>query len=188
LTRKRDGERGDARKSEEDELLRQTMAGVRPLPAKPARVPLRAEDRVAHLRPPGTDELSPEFVIHDDGIVLEGRRIDLAPRLLARLRRGEMAVEATLDLHGHRSAEAKKAVAAFVEGAYASGVRGLLIIHGRGSHSPAGRAVLRDEVADWLTRGRLARRVLCFATAPRAEGGRGALSVLLQRGPPQALP
>ena len=58
--------------------------------------------------------------------------------------------------------------------------RVVLVIHGRGDHSPAGIGVLRGEIAAWLSQGRASQHVAAFATAHKEEGGEGALYVLLR--------
>lgn len=121
------------------------------------------------------------FESTDDGDRLEGRRVDVDPRELRRLRRGQFAIDGKLDLHGMGLTEAREAVTAFVRKRSAEGDRAVAIIHGKGTHSPRGVAVLRGEIGAWLCDGRAARHVLAFATAPDEHGGTGALLVLLAR-------
>jgi DNA-nicking Smr family endonuclease len=121
------------------------------------------------------------FESSDDGQRLEGRRVDVDPRELRRLRRGEHAIDGTLDLHGMSLTEAREAVTTFVRKRGSEGDRVVAIIHGKGSHSPRGVAVLRGEIGAWLSDGRAARHVMAFATAPDDHGGTGALLVLLAR-------
>jgi DNA-nicking Smr family endonuclease len=121
------------------------------------------------------------FETVDDGEHIEGRRLDLDPRDLRRLRRGQYAVDGRLDLHGLGADEARHAVEAFVKKRSQDGDRVVLVVHGKGNHSPRGQAVLRGEIAAWLSQGRSARHVAAFATAPDDHGGTGALLVLLAR-------
>lgn len=121
------------------------------------------------------------FETLDDGDRLEGRRIDVDPRELRRLRRAQYAIDGKLDLHGSGIEEARHAVEAFIKKRAADGDRVVLIVHGKGSHSPRGQAVLRGEIAAWLSQGRAARHVAAFATAPEDHGGTGAVLVLLAR-------
>jgi DNA-nicking Smr family endonuclease len=121
------------------------------------------------------------FETSDDGERIEGRRLDVDPRELRRLRRGEHAVDGKLDLHGMTAEEARLAVEAFLAKRALEGDRTLLVVHGKGSHSPRGHAILRGEIAAWLSQGRAARHVAAFATAPDDAGGTGALLVLLAR-------
>jgi DNA-nicking Smr family endonuclease len=121
------------------------------------------------------------FETLDDGERIEGRRIDVEPRELRRLRHGKFAVDGKLDLHGHGAHEARQALEAFIKKRALDGDRVVLVVHGKGSHSPRGHGVLRGEIAAWLSQGRSARHVAAFASAPEDEGGSGAVLVLLAR-------
>lgn len=172
------------------------MAGVRALDHSSHRIPKTASrvERVT-AKLPSQEELDEparaqmrslvtegvRFESFDDGERLEGRRVDVDPREIRRLRRAEYAIDGTLDLHGMSLAEAREAVAAFVLKRSAEGDRVVAIIHGKGSHSPRGLGVLRGEIGAWLSGGRAARHVSAFATAPDDQGGTGALLVLLAR-------
>jgi DNA-nicking Smr family endonuclease len=172
------------------------MAGVRVLEDRVNRIPTTASrvERAAQPKGPTADpdddararmrSLVVEgirFETTDDGDRLEGRRLDVDPRELRRLRRARYAIDGTLDLHGLHREDARAAVEAFVRKRQADGDRVVAIVHGKGNHSPRGYAVLRGEIAAWLTQGRVARQVAAFATAPDAEGGAGAVLVLLAR-------
>lgn len=102
--------------------------------------------------------------------------------LLIRLGRGEPEPEEKIDLHGVRSADAKRLLATRIESAQTRGLRCVLVVHGRGQRSATNEAVLRDGVPEWLTRGATGRRVLAFAPAPKQLGGEGATLVLLRKG------
>ena len=167
------------KKCEEDELVRRYQAGAKPLPQKPARVTGPLGGVPPAIVP--TREPPPAFHVHDDGHLIQGRRVDVPARWLDRLRRGEVAALARLDLHGLSSDEAEKAVRVFIERSHRAGLGCVLVIHGRGLHSPSGLAILRGEIAGWLTQGKTAFWVRCFATARPSDGGAGALYVLLQR-------
>lgn len=152
------------------------MARVAPLPAGRARA---APPDAAPARAQPSSEVG--FELSDDGERLEGRRLDVDPRELRRLRRGLHVVDATLDLHDKTAAEARAALIAFVRKHHTAGDRLLLVIHGRGRRSAGGQAVLRGEVGAWLAQGSAARQVWAFATAPAEQGGSGALLVLLAK-------
>jgi DNA-nicking Smr family endonuclease len=171
------------------------MAGVRELTQRGVRIPATASglERAAPS-PPAADRDEParesmrslvsdglRFETVDDGERLEGRRLEVDPRELRRLRRGQYAIDGKLDLHGMSLEDARRAVEAFVKKRQTDGDRVVLVVHGKGSHSPRGLAVLRGEIAAWLSQGRAARHVAAFATAPEEQGGSGALLVLLAR-------
>ena len=151
-----------------------------PAPASPPRAVTSADaealaelcDLVAGSSP---------FDITDSDEYIEGHMVGLDPRLLRRLRHGEFAFQDHLDLHGMTSEEARHAVDVFLDHAYHSGKRCVLIVHGRGRNSKDQIPVLKSRLATWLARGQSARRIMAFTSARPCDGGAGALYVLLRR-------
>lgn len=173
------------------------MAGVRALPDDRAhRIP-RSASRIEKAAPGKKPIADPDegardsmrslvieglrFETIDDGERIEGRRLDVDPRELRRLRRAQYAIDGKLDLHGLGAGEARQSVEAFIKKRATDGDRVVVIVHGKGTHSPRGQSVLRGEIAAWLSQGRSARHVAAFATAPDDHGGSGAVLVLLAR-------
>jgi len=122
-----------------------------------------------------------EFDVTDTDEYMEGCVIGLDTHLVRKLRQGEFSRQGCLDLHGMTADAAQGEVERFLLNAVRDGLRCLLIVHGRGRNSPGQVAVLKDRLKLWLTRGRLARIVLAFASARPYDGGAGALYVLLRR-------
>lgn len=91
-----------------------------------------------------------------------------------------MPIDARLDLHGRTVAEAKDELTKFLGVMRDRGQRCVLVIHGKGTHSPRGQGVLRGEVGAWLSQGPASRAVAAFATAAAQDGGPGATYVLLR--------
>ena len=112
---------------------------------------------------------------------VEGLAQGVDRRLLKRLKKGEFAPEGHLDLHGKTRKEAKELVERLIKDSQKSGFRCVLMIHGRGLHSKDRVPVLKDALGLWLLRGRIARSVLAFCSARPADGGLGAVYVLLRR-------
>jgi len=104
-----------------------------------------------------------------------GRAPGVDRRTAERLRRGQLAIEARLDLHGMTRAEAHRALTGFLATAQESGRRVVLVITGKG------QGVLKDAVPRWLNEGATRARILLFAHAQPKHGGNGALYVLLKR-------
>ncbi|MFQ5773801.1 MAG: Smr/MutS family protein [Kiloniellaceae bacterium] len=119
-------------------------------------------------RPPQLPELAPGTVAGVDR------------RTAERLKRGQLPVEASLDLHGLTQVEAQRELAAFLAEAHAAGKRCVLVITGKGVTKEAG-GVLRAQVPRWLNLPPNRARVLAFAYAQPRHGGHGALYVLLRR-------
>lgn len=147
-------------------------SGVVPLGAGRRRVPL--PKRAAGPRSAGR----PEFSISADDGFLEGVRKGLAAGALSGLRG---APRTTLDLHGLRVAVAERRLVTFLAEESAAGASLVLVIVGKGRHSPGGAGVLRGAIAEWLTASPAAAHVLAFRTAPPALGGNGGVLVLLKR-------
>jgi DNA-nicking Smr family endonuclease len=121
------------------------------------------------------------FDLSDSDEFVEGHLPSLDPRLLRKLRAGEIALQGHVDLHGLTREEAKSALERFLLASRQASKRCVLVVHGRGLHSKDQIPVLKASVQLWLTRGRIARWVLAFTTARPHDGGAGALYVLLRR-------
>ncbi len=103
------------------------------------------------------------------------------PQVIRRLRTGGFKIQGTLDLHGLTRDRALHAVDPFIVQSRRDGKRCVLVITGKGLNSEDQVPVLRNELAGWLSRGKLARYVLAFCPAQPADGGSGAVYVLLRR-------
>ncbi|HEX2651247.1 MAG TPA: Smr/MutS family protein [Burkholderiales bacterium] len=101
----------------------------------------------------------------------------LSRQVLRRLRRGHWVIQDELDLHGLSWSEAALATAGFLRSSAAQGLRCVRIVHGKGLRSPNREPVLKGKLRKWLP---LRQEVLAFCQAPAAEGGAGALLVLLK--------
>lgn len=111
------------------------------------------------------------------------RRPGVPRSVLRDLRRGRWVVQNRLDLHGATRDEAHALMSAFVAHGVRHGMRCVRIIHGKGLRSPGGEPVLKAMVQGWLAR---SDAVLAFCQARAAQGGSGALVVLLRAGAPGA--
>jgi DNA-nicking Smr family endonuclease len=146
-----------------------------------ARAAVESEaDRVrAHLR--SLVEGRERFQVEDDGRRVVGWRVDLPMDAVRKLRRGVWTIDARLDLHGTGVEAAREKVTAFLRDKRLAGERCVLVIHGKGEHSPRAQPVLRGEIGAWLSQGAASEHVAAFATAAADDGGEGAVYVLLRR-------
>jgi DNA-nicking Smr family endonuclease len=178
----------------EEELFEDEMAGVAPLEpdprgrlgapppsARPKASRKEREEAEVYAQLADLIEGVGPFDIADSDEYIEGLAPGIDRRLLKKLRKGDYAVQAHLDLHGMTSEEARGEVERFVDVARNNGRRCLLIIHGRGLNSKEGVPVLKERMKVWLTRGRVGHSVLAFTTARPADGGAGAVYVLLRK-------
>jgi DNA-nicking Smr family endonuclease len=101
-------------------------------------------------------------------------------QVLRRLRRGEWVTQAELDLHGLNRNEARLELASFLLECRHQGIRCVRIVHGKGLRSPNREPVLKHHVRHWLMR---RDEVLAFVQARTADGGGGAVVVLLRSRP-----
>jgi len=175
--------------AEEAQAFARAMDGVTPLELPP-RVPVKRE--VGRPRTIDEDEAVREhlrnlvngdvpFDISDSGEHIEGAAQGLDRRILKRLRKGELAVQAYVDLHGLHREEASAEVRKFIKRSHEKGLRCVLVVHGRGLGSKDGIPVLKEKLKAWLTRGATGSRVLAFSSARPWDGGTGAAYVLLRR-------
>jgi DNA-nicking Smr family endonuclease len=146
---------------------------------RPAPVALqRALDEQAALLSAWSDDLDVESLLETDD-ALSFRRRDIAPDVLRRLRRGQWAIQDQIDLHGMNRDEARERLAEFVRDSVQRGLRCVRVVHGKGHGSPGRTPVLKGKVRAWLTQ---KEDVAAFTQARPAEGGAGAIVVLLRGG------
>ena len=145
---------------------------------RPEPLPRQREaDERAALREALSDEVDVEsLLLTDDG--LSFRRPGVQDEVLTRLRRGQWAIQAQIDLHGLRRDEARDALAAFVRQSLQRGQRCVRVVHGKGLGSPGREPVLKAKVQRWLAQ---CAEVIAFTQAAAPQGGAGALIVLLER-------
>jgi len=105
-----------------------------------------------------------------------------SPRRQRQLRRGRIAPEAELDLHGSDRSAALARLGHFLDNAGFHGLGCVLVITGRGNRS-AGEPVLRSAVEQFLADPGHPL-VAEWVRAPRQYGGEGALVLFLRRGTP----
>jgi DNA-nicking Smr family endonuclease len=168
------------------ELFANTVGPVTPLPhsgrtelpvARPEPEPLqRRRDEAAALRETMSDGFDVDSLLETDA-ALSFRRPDIGPDVVRKLRRGGWVIQAQLDLHGLKRDEAREQLATFLREATRQGLRCVRVVHGKGLGSPGREPVLKRRVHSWLVQ---KASVLAFTQARAAEGGSGALVVLLQ--------
>jgi len=104
----------------------------------------------------------------------------LERRTAQKLRRGQIPIDASLDLHGMTQSEAYGALRVALQRSQAVGHRCLLVITGKGT-GRANSGILKLMVPQWLDQPINRNRVLAFKTAQPQHGGTGAIYVLLRR-------
>ncbi len=136
----------------------------------------RQKDEEAVLRDALSDEFDVSTLLDTDDM-LSFRRPGIGRDVTHKLRKGDWAIQGEVDLHGLRSDEARLALAEFIRNAHRQGLRCLRVVHGKGLGSPGKTPVLKSKVHSWLVQ---KNQVMAFVQAKPAEGGAGALVVLLK--------
>ena len=165
-------------------LFRQAVADATPLdydrvhhePPRPPPIPHQhLRDEAAAL----SESLAPApiDVLLEGGDELAFLRDGLPRTLLRDLRRGRWVMQAELDLHGMSRDQARQALSEFLAECLARGQRCLRIVHGKGLRSPGREPVLKELVRHWLA---YRQEVLAYCQARAADGGGGAVTVLLK--------
>ena len=171
----------------QQQLFARSVGPVRPLASKhrqsrpvaaapPQPVPVQHRlDEEAVMREALSDEFDVETLLETDE-ALSFRRPGLGPDVVRKLRRGGWRLQGQFDLHGFRREDARQALADFIREAHKNGWRCVRVVHGKGLGSPGKTPVLKGRVQSWLVQ---KKEVLAFVQARPAEGGAGALVVLL---------
>jgi len=145
--------------------------------APPAPIPRQQQlDDAAALKESLSDEVDVSSLLDTDDR-LSFLRPGIGPDVATMLRRGKWTIQGQVDLHGLRSDEAREALSTFIRDAHRAGWRCVRVVHGKGLGSPGKTPVLKDKVHRWLVQ---KTEVAAFVQAQPAQGGAGALVVLLQ--------
>jgi DNA-nicking Smr family endonuclease len=167
-------------------LFQAAIGVVKPLPdkrmvhhaaPKPEPIPKQQQmDEAAALQEALSDEVDITTLLDTDE-QLSFRRPGVGPDVAHKLRRGKWAIQRQVDLHGLRTDEARETLTAFIRDAHKQGIRCVRVVTGKGLGSPGKTPVLKDKVHKWLVQ---KSEVVAFVQAQPAQGGAGALVVLLQ--------
>jgi DNA-nicking Smr family endonuclease len=169
---------------DDPQAFRRAMQDVRPLAVKAPPAPrprpravarFARAGRAATLLHSGLQAGDAELL--DRGGQLQFRRAGVRDEVLRKLARGRFTVEAEADLHGMRLHPAQDALREFIGDCVARRLRCVRVIHGKGLRSGPDGPVLKIAVSHWL---RQFDAVAAFASARPADGGGGAVYVLLR--------
>lgn len=181
-----------ARARAEKEFFTRAVGPIKPLaanhrpghrvhlpPALPAPIAVQHQrDELAVMREAISDEFDVETLLDTDE-ALSFRRTGMGPDVIRKLRRGGWSIQGQLDLHGLRREDAREALSEFIKDAVKVGWRCVRVVHGKGLGSPGKTPILKGKVQSWLIQ---KQEVLAFVQARPAQGGAGALVVLLAQG------
>ena len=187
---------------EENKLWRAVVKDAKPLPRRRRKsaveIPLAEAAELAAIVPPPI-RTAPAAPLPPKAAKTRAPEPPLLTgldrRVSQRLARGQMEVEATLDLHGHSQHEAHEALLSFLSRSRARGLRCVLVITGKGAspyarHTlhgasfyevPERQGVLRSAVPRWLEEAAFRIHLSGFQPAHPKHGGGGAFYIWLRR-------
>ena len=181
--------RVSAKLAAEKNLFINAAGVVNPLPDK----------RRAVLAKPRPEPIARQTALDDQAVLIEAisdefdvstlmdadehmsfRQPGIGTDVTRKLRRGDWSIQRQLDLHGLRRDDAREALSHFIREAHKHGIRCVRVVHGKGLGSPGKAPILKSKVQRWLVQ---KKEVLAFVQAKPADGGAGALVVLLTQSP-----
>jgi len=122
-------------------------------------------------------EISVEYEDLQPGDSLSFCRPGIQNNIYRKLKKGQFNTDAELDLHGMTVAQAQDALAHFIHTSRIANDRCVRIIHGKGYGSSNRGPRLKPMVNQWLQK---RNEILAFCSARPADGGTGAVYVLLK--------
>lgn len=167
---------------EEKALFRQSQQKTKPIKATSKHVAPRKPKTFK----PATDHREEDQVALDQSIAVAPvsfadqlffHRGGLQQKLLRSLRQGKLTFDAELDLHGYKAKAAEQVLIDFISQAQQHGCRVIHIVHGKGHRSENQQPILKNLCNEFLQRH---PAVLAFSSAPRHQGGSGAVTVILK--------
>jgi DNA-nicking Smr family endonuclease len=99
----------------------------------------------------------------------------LSPKVLKKMKHGNIGSTPSIDLHGYKIEQACQSVSDFIH--FHSDKRFIQIIHGKGYHSDNGLSIMKSQVVHYLKQH---PNVLAFCSCPQDMGGTGAVFVHLK--------
>lgn len=168
----------------DDQLFRQEMDGVVPLRTAPTTDSRSPRSMISRHKPAElcdsyvpsvlSDADSSTHIDSDDGSSL--RKNGIQKKTMQKLKRGRFTTGAELDLHNMTTKIAYPVLLEFIADAYKRSLDSVRVIHGKGLRSEKEpklklmtRQILRDHP-----------HVLAYTTCKPADGGSGAVDILLK--------
>jgi len=166
------------------DLFRQSLGDTTPIKQRPrnvhrsppkARAVMRRRDERAALEESWAD-IPPDDIADELSEQMTYAHPQVTKKIQRELRRGKLAVQEYIDLHGMTVAEAVLELRQFIAACSKNRLRCVRIVTGKGLGSKDGPKI-RPKVMKWL---QLCDEVVAYAPAPQHDGGSGALYVLLR--------
>lgn len=180
------GKKGGSKGGEDDGLWEEYVRDIEPMP--------RAEKKnIAStvIKPPSKPAAKKEISRPAPKITQKApiQSPQLDARTETRLRRGQISIEARIDLHGRTQEQAHKSLNSFLQKCYHAGMRCVLVITGKGNNAlrddgelfAPRRGVIKQMLPHWIAQSPLNAIVLKSQVAQIKDGGEGAYYIYLKR-------
>lgn len=178
-----------SKKPDDTDLFHRALADAKPLKRGAGRIArpkaTRGKPAAEHVVPPlAPPRPAPRLV--PPPVVLPPADAALDRRTGEKLRRGQVEIDAKLDLHGMILRDAEPALSRFLAQAQALGHRAVLVVTGKGTKidPETGRikeGAIRRELPHWLDAAKNRHRIIGYRAAHARHGGGGAFYVLIRR-------
>ncbi len=119
--------------------------------------------------------------IHHGDSLEKGNTSAIDKKNAQRLKKGDIAFDFTIDLHGYTVEQAWLRIKASILQAYNRQMRYMLVVTGQGWYSENRIGVLRAEFPKWMNHPEVRPYVLAFCHAQKKHGGEGAYYVQIKR-------
>ena len=173
----------------EKSVGKKTVRAVSPKsPVLPTKPSLKSSPKSA---PQPSVKPSPKKTTKRPEVIVSAPRALTSPtmdrRNFNRLQKGQMPIDARLDLHGMTVEQAKLRLKSFLLNAHGRGDRVILVITGKGLRSGfdefnrPNRGVIREGLPQWVKDKALAPMIVQITPAHRQHGGDGAFYLYLRR-------
>lgn len=130
------------------------------------------DDSTTHLSPYSSNE---QVTAHQS---LSYFKSDSRTQDRHKLKTGNIAISARLDLHGYTEDAALDKLKEFIQRNYLNNNRYLLLIHGKGYNSDTSYPVIKNLVNQFLPQ---FKQVLGYCSAQQKDGGTGAIYIWLKK-------
>ncbi len=185
-------EKSAGKKSGEISVKISGRVGSPKSPVLPPKPPVQPSPKSSPKSAPQTSvKPSPKKTTKRSEVIVSAPRALTSPtmdrRNFNRLQKGQMPIDARLDLHGMTVEQAKLRLKSFLLNAHARGDRVILVITGKGLRSGfdefnrPNRGVIREGLPQWVKDKTLAPMIVQITPAHRQHGGDGAFYLYLRR-------
>lgn len=106
---------------------------------------------------------------------------DISLKQAQKMDKGNLEIEATLDLHGKTLDQSHSELKRFIVHCYSNKIRCVLVITGKGLKSEGGEGRIKKSLLSWINDSELKNYILRVSQANRKHGGSGAFYILLKR-------